>query len=967
MRWGLIFLTLFTQIFSRWTIPINISNNYYSSFLSVNNTTNLIIDNNANIHFIWYDYTPYLNYPTPQIYYKFYSPKTGFSDNYCVSDKENEIAYYPAIALDSSNNLHLIYVSKNNYYYLRYKIKSASRWTESEVIDSSPNFIYPPSIAIFPDGRIGITYCKIYNSFYQVFYKEKNESGWQPTIMLTTSNFHKYYPAIAIDQNNNVHIVWEGREQGISNDQIFYRKRNNNNNWEEVILISENFSRAQYNPTIIADKENNIHIAWYGYHPERSIYYRIYYRYKSNNGNWENVDTIAGANEDFNRYRFYPFFTFDNNNRIYLVWFGQENISYYKIWLRVKENGVWQEKIQIPDNYPNGSVYYPKIFGINSNYLHLVFYDYRMSNSEIFYITTQPYDIGINKIISPKRYNIKGIITPQIEVKNNFNTYHTFKAFCEIFDNNNQRIYVDSQFKSIGGLDSINVSFKEYNFQNEGDYLITFSLNLIDDTIRENDTLSKIFTIGKVDIILKEIVSPKGVILFDTSQKIIPQLKIINNGEINISFYLYFQIKKNNQILYYDSSYVSNISPNEEKVIQFPSLSINDSGNFRTYGFVNLDGDVNPINNNIKNQFFILNKGSQYWHLLRDMPSLPSQKKVGKGSAMAVAFDTLIFALKGNNTPDFYCYNINTGFWEILNPIPYLPTKSKNVKDGGSIVFDGERYLYIIKGNNTKEFWRYDIFNKNFEILPEIIGDKNVKKGADLTFYNGKIYLLKGNNTKEILVFDTATKVWSSLKQPPAKKGFKEGSSLITCESIPAIYLLQATTNLFFRYLIEKDTWESLPPLPFEHPVEKKKKKVRDGGCLAIKDNIIYAIKGGSTREFWCFNPYTNKWLPLETIPKGPYQKDSKSGTIVANSFGIFLLKGKNENEFWVWIGLPNLDSTFALRKQETRNIQSENLSNLTKKNYIIYDITGRKIKNSKKIKRGIYFIKREKKFVIIK
>ncbi|MEO0134648.1 MAG: hypothetical protein ABIK72_07850, partial [candidate division WOR-3 bacterium] len=904
--------------------------------------------NNANIHFIWYDYTPYLNYPTPQIYYKFYSPKTGFSDNYCVSDKENEIAYYPAIALDSSNNLHLIYVSKNNYYYLRYKIKGASRWTESEVVDSSPNFIYPPSIAIFPDGRIGITYCKIYNSFYQVFYKEKNESGWQPTIMLTTSNFHKYYPAIAIDQNNNVHIVWEGREQGISNDQIFYRKRNNNNNWEEVILISENFSRSQYNPTIIADKENNIHIAWYGYHPEQSIYYRIYYRYKSNNGNWENVDTIAGANENFNRYRFYPFFTFDNNNRIYLVWFGQENISYYKIWLRVKENGVWQEKIQIPDNYPNGSVYYPKIFGINSNYLHLVFYDYRMSNSEIFYITTQPYDIGINKIISPKRYNIKGIITPQIEVKNNFNTYHTFKAFCEIFDNNNQRIYVDSQFKSIGGLDSINVSFKEYNFQNEGDYLITFSLNLIDDTIRENDTLSKIFTIGKVDIILKEIVSPKGVILFDTSQKIIPQLKIINNGEINISFYLYFQIKKNNQILYYDSSYVPNISPNEEKVIQFPSLSINDSGNFRTYGFVNLDGDVNPINNNIKNQFFILNKGSQYWHLLRDMPSLPSQKKVGKGSAMAVAFDTLIFALKGNNTPDFYCYNINTGFWEILNPIPYLPTKSKNVKDGGSIVFDGERYLYIIKGNNTKEFWRYDIFNKNFEILPEITGDKNVKKGADLTFYNGKIYLLKGNNTKEILVFDTATKVWSSLKQPPAKKGFKEGSSLITCESIPAIYLLQATTNLFFRYLIEKDTWESLPPLPFEHPVEKKKKKVRDGGCLAIKDNIIYAIKGGSTREFWCFNPYTNKWLPLETIPKGPYQKDSKSGTIVANSFGIFLLKGKNENEFWVWIGLPNLDSTFALRKQETRNIQSESLSNLTKKNYIIYDITGRKIKNSK-------------------
>ncbi|MCX7837505.1 MAG: BNR repeat-containing protein [candidate division WOR-3 bacterium] len=729
MWWGLALLTLFTQFFSRWTIPVNISNNFYSSLLSINNSNNLIVDKNGNIHFIWYDHTPYLNYLAPQIYYKFYSPKTGFSENYCLSDKNNEIAFYPTIALDSSNNLHLIYVSKNNYYYVRYKLKEPSgRWTDSEIIDSSVNFIYPPSIAIFRDGRIGVTYCKRHNSFYQVFYKEKNEQGWQPAMILTTSNFHKYYSAIAVDQNNNVHIVWEGREAGVSSNQIFYRRRNNNNVWEERVLISEGFSRSQYNPTIIVDKENNIHITWCGYHPQNNVYYRIYYRYKSNNGNWGNIDTIAGANENLNRYRFYPFLTFDNNNKIYLVWFGQENTSYYKIWLRVKENNIWQEIIQIPDNYPNGSVYYPKICGINSDYLHLIFYDYRIGNSEIFYTTTQPYDIGINKIILPKRYNIKGILSPKIEVKNYFNTYHTFKAFCKIFNNNNQEIYADSQFKSICGLDSVIVDFKEYNFQNEGDYFITFSLKLIDDILKDNDTLSKIFSIGRVDIHLKEIVSPKGVILFDTSKKIIPQLKISNNSEISISFYLHFQIMKNRQILYYDSSYVSNILPYEERIIQFQPSSFNDSGNFKILAFVNLDGDVNPINNSIKNQFFILNKGSQYWYLLRDMPLLPSQKKVGKGSSMALAFDTLIFALKGNNTNDFYCYNINTGFWQILDPIPYLLGKKRNVKDGGSLVFDGEKYIYLIKGNNTREFWRYDIFTKSFEVLPEITGEKNVKK-----------------------------------------------------------------------------------------------------------------------------------------------------------------------------------------------------------------------------------------------
>jgi len=969
MRWGLIIFLSISLLFSRWTIPFNISNNYFSSFLIGNNGTNLLVDDQNNIHFIWYDYTPYLNYLQPQIFYKFYSPKTGFSENYCVSDNPDEMAYYPSFALDSLGNIHLVYVAYGNYYSLKYKVRSAAtgRFTQSEILDSSQASFFSPSIAIFPDGRIGITYCKRVSSFYQIFYKEKNQNGWQAPIRLTSSNFNKYNPAIAVDQNKNLHIVWEGRENGLSYNQIFYIKRDSSNNWQERVLVSEGFSRAQYSPTIISDKENNIHIAWYGYHPEENIYYRIYYRFLDNEGNWHSIETIAGSNENYNRYRFYPFLTYDQNNRLYLIWFGQENSSYYKIWLKIKENNNWQEKIQIPDNYPLGSVYNPEIFAINSDYLHIIFYDYRTGNAEIFYTTTQPYDLGINKIIQPKRYNLKGIITPQIEVKNYFNTYHTFKAYCQIFDNHNQSIYLDSQFNSISGFDSTLVSFQPYNFQEEKDYKVSFLIALPDDTLKDNDTVSKIFTIGKADIGISEILAPKGVVPYEPNQTIKPIIKVKNLGELTVSFYLYSQIQKNNQTIYFDSVYISSISPNEERIAQFSPFLINDSGNFKFTSFIKLEGDVDSTNDLTKNQFYIINKGSQYWYLLRELPSLPSEKRVGKGSALAIAYDTLIFALKGNNTSDFYSYNINTGLWQILPPIPYLPSKNKNVKEGGSLVFDGKNYLYIIKGNNTKEFWRYHIFNKTFEILPEIPGEKNVKKGADLAFFNGKIYLLKGNNTKEFLVYDTATKFWSNLKQPPVKKGFKEGSSIVIGESIPAIYLLQGKTNLFFRYLIEKDSWESLPSLPLEHPITKKRKSAKGGGCLAIKDNLIYAIKGGGTKEFWCFNPFLNKWLSLETIPLGPYNKGIKEGTMIANSFGIFVLKGNNTNEFWLWIGLPNFDTIFNIKKSERLSIQQAGTSYLANKKGEIYDITGRKLKKVERLKKGIYFLKERKKFIIIK
>jgi hypothetical protein len=88
---------------------------------------------------------------------------------------------------------------------------------------------------------------------------------------------------------------------------------------------------------------------------------------------------------------------------------------------------------------------------------------------------------------------------------------------------------------------------------------------------------------------------------------------------------------------------------------------------------------------------------------------------------------------------------------------------------------------------------------------------------------------------------------------------------------------------------------------------------------------------------------------------------------MIANSFGIFVLKGNNTNEFWLWIGLPNFDTIFNIKKSERLSIQQAGTSYLANKKGEIYDITGRKLKKVERLKKGIYFLKERKKFIIIK
>ncbi|MCX7837051.1 MAG: M14 family zinc carboxypeptidase [candidate division WOR-3 bacterium] len=96
-----------------------------------------------------------------------------------------------------------------------------------------------------------------------------------------------------------------------------------------------------------------------------------------------------------------------------------------------------------------------------------------------------------------------------------------------------------------------------------------------------------------------------------------------------------------------------------------------------------------------------------------DMPLIGSTgkpKKAKEGSAGAYDYNNkLIYALKGNNTWEFFAYDILNNQWRILEDvgIPY-GRPEKKVKGGGALTYSNfAQGLFAFIGNNTNEFWFY--------------------------------------------------------------------------------------------------------------------------------------------------------------------------------------------------------------------------------------------------------------------
>lgn len=512
-----------------------------------------------------------------------------------------------------------------------------------------------------------------------------------------------------------------------------------------------------------------------------------------------------------------------------------------------------------------------------------------------------PGDVGATAILSPTgTINESTVVTPSARVKNHGDRAESFAVRFRI----GAAYSHDTTVMNLGAGDSAIVNFANWTALT-GSYTVSCSTMLAADGNRTNDKRTGALTVQPRpahDVSCLRIVEPSGTLLQGTV--VIPRAVVRNLGNANESFPVRFRIGS----VYSQDATVSNLSVNESVFVTFPSWTAV-VGDHPTSCSTMLAADGNRTNDKSTGAVSVVSGGVSGWIRKADMPAGPKGKNVKDGGCLTHVDTGYVYAAKGNNRCEFYCYNTVTNVWTTLESIPAIGRsgKKKLVKKGACIT-ESEGKVYLAKGNNSLELWEYNPASGSWTQKTDIpVGARTVRQGAGMTSVTldgtPYVYVLKGSGTTEFYRFNPTANYWETMTNAPlgaTGKTFKNGSCLAT-DGSGTIYALKGSYNELFAYDAAVNLWTTKAILPFIGRAGVKK-KVKDGAGLAWLDGRLYALKGGNTREFWSYDPLTDKWTQSDDLLLGNGKDVRGGGALTAANDVIYALKGNNTLEFYQYV-----------------------------------------------------------------
>lgn len=277
-----------------------------------------------------------------------------------------------SLAVDSAGNLHIVYSYVMNFgplphfFRVYYRMRTAAGWQPEELVSDLGDGNVAgsdPAIAIDSQNNIHV----VYESTHPLFplcqnakYRKKTSGGWQAAEWITATNgggfWGQYFVAVAIDSIDNVHVAWEGTGWGLNPGfyNIQYRRRTGAG-WGVQEALTD-LGISQWHPSIAVDSSDNVHVAWaYGGN----------YRQRTGAG-WGPVEIIGfTAPSDLN-------LSLDQFDTPYVV---AENIPGLttQLYYSRRVAGIWSPQVDIGatpfDNYAPILIWarWPTISGLKTN------------------------------------------------------------------------------------------------------------------------------------------------------------------------------------------------------------------------------------------------------------------------------------------------------------------------------------------------------------------------------------------------------------------------------------------------------------------------------------------------------------------------------------------------------------------------------------------------------------------------
>lgn len=245
---------------STWTIPVNVS-----GVNDVSRYSAIAIDSLNNIYVVWREFLS----PPLEIYF---SRSTDFGVNWSASVLiSNSITtghQHPRIAADNAGNIYVIWRSYDNeitYPYNVYFNKSDDygiTWSTAYKITNNGNSA-ASGIDVDSSGNIHVTY--VDNSFTvpRVCYIRSTDQGvtWSTPNDISNHSLGAGGGRIEIDSADNINVVWIEDDDVPGRDIYFCRSIDGGQNWSTPINIS-NSTNDKFPANISTDLEGNIYVVW---------------------------------------------------------------------------------------------------------------------------------------------------------------------------------------------------------------------------------------------------------------------------------------------------------------------------------------------------------------------------------------------------------------------------------------------------------------------------------------------------------------------------------------------------------------------------------------------------------------------------------------------------------------------------------------------------------------------------------
>ncbi len=217
---------------------------------------------------------------------------------------------------DLAGTYHVVYYANGVYH--AYMEDGADTWSTPYMVESIAR---NPSIAIDSDNQLHLVYKKGGISAYDIVQRDYNNGLWSSESLVHNSALAVSRPVLAVDTEDNLHCVWQRQGGGSTpNSEIYYKKYTIGIGWGSAYCVSQSYGASEY-PTLTLDSSNNVYVFWKDSGESTSNPKMVLMRKYAAGVGWDADYTIVATTSSGDEWATMdPCAVCDSNDNIHLVW-----------------------------------------------------------------------------------------------------------------------------------------------------------------------------------------------------------------------------------------------------------------------------------------------------------------------------------------------------------------------------------------------------------------------------------------------------------------------------------------------------------------------------------------------------------------------------------------------------------------------------------------------------------------------